>query len=110
MILRIAAYIVAAILVGAHFYRAGDFLVAALCLAAPLLFLHLRRWTLILLQAMAYGAAATWIATAIRLVQFRQQIGEPWTTAAVILGAVALFTLAAGLLLNSRSITRRCPA
>jgi hypothetical protein len=110
MILRIGAYVLAAALLGAHFYRAGDYVLAGLALAAPLLFVHRRRWTLILLQAMAYGAAATWIATAIRLVQFRQQIGEPWTTAAVILGAVALFTLAAGLLLNSRAIARRYPA
>jgi hypothetical protein len=33
--------------------------------------------------------------------QLRQQIGRPWTTAAIILGAVALLTLLAGLLMNT---------
>jgi hypothetical protein len=110
MLLRIALFEIAAILLGAHFYRAGNFLLVAFCLAAPLLFLHKRRRSLILLQLLAYGAAATWVDAAIRLVAFRQQIGQPWTTAAIILGAVALLTLVAGLLLNSRVIAQRYPA
>ena len=110
MTLRIALFVVAALLLGAHFYRDGEYLLALLCPAAPLLFSHRKRWSLILLQVLAYGAAGTWLVTAIRLVEFRQQIGRPWTAAAIILGAVALFTLAAGLLLNSRSIAQRYPA
>jgi hypothetical protein len=37
----------------------------------------------------------------------RQQIGRPWTVAAIILGSVALLTLLAGLLLNSRTMRER---
>ncbi len=85
-------------------------LLAAACLAAPLIFFRRKRWVLILLQLMAYGASAIWIDAAIRLIGFRQQAGRPWALAAVILGAVALFTLAAGLLLNSRSIRERYAA
>ena len=110
MTLRIGLFVVAALLLGAHFYRNGDYLLAALCPAAPLLFFHKKRWSLILLQVLAYGAAATWVGTAIRLVEYRQRMGRPWTAAAIILGAVALLTLAAGLLLNSRSIAQRYPA
>jgi hypothetical protein len=110
MILRIGIFVVAALILGAHFYRAGDFPLVALCLVAPLMFLARKRWSLVVLQLMAYGAAATWVAAAIRLVEFRQKIGRPWTATAIILGAVAVFTLAAGLLLNSRSITQRYPA
>ena len=109
MILRIGIFVVAALLLGAHFYRAGDFPLVALCLVVPLLFLARRRWSLVLLQLMAYVAAATWVEAAIRLVELRQQVGRPWTAAAIILGAVALFTLTAGLLLNSRSMTQRYP-
>jgi len=110
MTLRVVLFVVAALLLGAHFYRAGNFLLVALCLAAPLLFFHRQRWSLVLPQVMAYGAAAVWLEVAIRLVAVRRQIGQPWTLAAVILGAVALFTLVAGLLLNSRTIEHRFPA
>jgi hypothetical protein len=43
------------------------------------------------------------------LVQYRQQLGHPWTTAAAILGAVTVFTLLAGALLNSRGMPERYP-
>jgi hypothetical protein len=109
MALRISLFITAAVLLGAHFLRAGNLALVALCLAAPLLFLHRKRWSLIVLQALAYSAAATWMAVAIELVRLRQQLGQPWTLAVMILGSVALFTLLAGLLLNSRAIRERYP-
>ena len=107
MRLRIALYVVAALLLGAHFLRAGHLLLMALCLAAPLLFVWRSRWSLMLLQFLAYCAAGTWIGVAIQLVQLRQQSGQPWAAAVGILGAVTLFTLLAGLLLNSRAIEAR---
>ncbi len=108
--LRISLYVVAALLLGAHFLRAGNLVIMLLCLAAPLLFLWRQRWSLIALQFLAYCAAGSWIGVAIRLVQLRQQLGQPWTAAAIILGSVALYTLLAGLLLNSRAIKERYPA
>jgi hypothetical protein len=110
MRLRIALYTVSALLLGAHFLRAANLVMVALCLAAPLLFLWRQRWSLILLQVLAYGAAATWIAVAAQLVQLRQQSGQSWTGAAVILGTVALLTLLAGLLLNSSAMRERYPS
>lgn len=107
--LRISLYAVAALLLGAHFLRAGNILMMALCLAAPLLFLWRKRWSLVLLQILACGAALTWIAVAYQLVELRQRSGQPWTVAAIILGSVAVFTFAAGLLLNSRAIKDRYP-
>jgi hypothetical protein len=89
---------------GAHFYRAGNDVLLALCLLTPLLFLLRRPWSLLVLQAAAYGATLTWLMTALELVQYRQQLGRPWTAAVVILAVVALFTLMAGLLLNSASM------
>jgi uncharacterized membrane protein HdeD (DUF308 family) len=107
MSVRISLFVIAALLLGAHFFRAGNFLLVALCLAVPFLFFYKKRWSLILLQFAAYGAAASWVATALQLVEFRQQAGRPWTAAAIILGAVALFTLIAGLLQNSRCMRER---
>ena len=107
MIVRISLYAIAALLLGAHFLRAGNLLMVALCLAAPLLFLYRRRWSLIGLQVLAYAAAAIWIRVALQLMQLRQQSEQGWTAAVIILGTVALFTIAAGLLLNSPAIRAR---
>ena len=107
MSMRIIIFVTAALLLGAHFLRAGNLALVALCLAAPLLFFWRQRWSLILLQLLAYCAAAIWIAAAVQLVQMREQLGQPWTVAAIILGSVALLTLLAGLLLNSRAIRER---
>ncbi len=107
MAFRLVLFIIAAALTAAHFLRAENHGLVALSLATPLLFLHRKRWSLVLLQLAAYGATVNWLITALMLVQMRQQIGRPWATAAVILGAVALITLLAGLLLNARVVRAR---
>ncbi len=107
MALRIAPFIAAALLLAAHFLRLGNLLLVALCLAAPLLLLWRQRWVLLVLQLLAYAAAATWIVVAVRLVDARMASGQRWTMAAVILGVAALFTVLAGLLLNSRAVSKR---
>ena len=48
-----------------------------------------------------------WLLTALHLIDQRQLEGRPWTTAAVILGTVALLSVLAGLLLNSKAIRER---
>ena len=107
MALRIVLYVIAALLLGAHFLREGNVVAVAFCAAAPLLFLLRRFWTLIVLQVMAYSAAGIWLLTALHLIDQRQLEGRPWTTAALILGAVALLSVLAGLLLNSKAIRER---
>ena len=107
VVVRIVLVIIAALLIAAHFLRAMDMPMVALSLAAPLLLLWRRRWSLIALQLMAYLAAWSWIDTALGLIAMREQLGRPWTAAAIILGAVALFTALSGLLLNSRSMRER---
>lgn len=109
MVVRIVLVIIAALLIAAHFLRAMDMPMVALSLAAPLLLLWRRRWSLIALQVLAYLAAWRWIETALGLIAMREQLGRPWTAAAIILGAVALFTALSGLLLNSRSMRERYP-
>lgn len=109
MTLRIVLFVIAAGLLGAHFFRAGNTAMVALCLLTPWLFLLKLRWSLYLLQLSAYAGAGVWIATGIGLVKLRLQFGQPWLAAAAILGTVSLFTLVAGMLLNSRAITRRYP-
>jgi hypothetical protein len=107
MSMRIGLFVAAAFLLGAHFLRAGNFLLVILCLATPLLFLQRNRWSLIILQVAAYCASAIWLSTALQLIEHRQRVGQPWTAATVILGMVGVLTLAAGLLLNSRCMRVR---
>ena len=109
MALRIGVFIAAALLLAAHFLRQGNIVAVVFCAAAPLLFLWRRRWSLITLQLLAYAATATWIVTLLHIIEQRQLAGRAWTTAALILGVVALLTLLAGLLLNSRSFRERYP-
>ncbi|MFZ4478904.1 MAG: hypothetical protein ACOYNZ_03310 [Rhodoferax sp.] len=109
MLLRTGLFVIAAILLAAHFFRSGGYLLVGLCLAAPLLFFHKRRWSLLLLQLGAYVASASWLGTTLTLIQYRQQTGRSWTAAAAILGAVSVITLLAGLMLNARCMRERYP-
>lgn len=102
MALRIVLFVVAALLLGAHFLRAGQWALVALCLATPLLFFWRRRWALLLLQAAAYLAAAIWLVLAWQLLDERLALGRPWLVAVAILAAVAAYTALAGALLGHR--------
>ena len=103
MTARIALYIIVSWLLAAHFLRMGNVIAVALCLAAPLLFLVRRRWSLLLLQGLAYVAAVVWLAKAWEIAATRWSSGEPWLRAAAILVAVAAINILAGGLLRSRT-------
>src|SRR5512146_211650 len=71
MIPRITLFAVAALLLAAHFLRQGNLVMTALCALSPLLFVCRKRWSLIVLQVLAYVAAGVWIVTTVRLLQER---------------------------------------
>jgi len=62
------------------------------------------RWSLLLLQWLAYVAAVIWLATAWRLVALRWSLGRPWHLAAAILVIVAAVSVLAGGLLRSKTL------
>jgi len=107
MISRISVYIAAALLIAAHFLRIGNMIGVVLCLATPLLFLVHRRWSLLLLQWLAYVAAVIWLGTAWQIVALRLSFGQPWLRAAAILVAVAAVNVLAGGLLRSNTLQAR---
>ena len=109
MVARIILYVIVSWLASAHFLRAGNVLLVALCLAAPLLFFYRRQSSLIVLQLAAYAACANWIMTALKLVAERRLEGRSWTAAVLILAAVAALTMVAGLLLHSHTIREKYP-
>ena len=106
---RIGFYVIAAMLIAAHFLRGGDFIAAALCLATPLLFLVRRSWSPLVLQGLAFAAAGVWLEAAWRLATVRQLLGEPWLRGTAILVGVAAVSMLAGALLSGRRVrTRYC--
>ena len=94
-------------LAGAHFWRAGWPSLAAGCgLMAVLVWTRLawvRQFLLLALPVLA----ARWIWTTAQFVQIRQLMEQPWLRLAVILLSVALFTVAAALLLLRDSARQR---
>lgn len=94
----------ALLLLAAHFYRAAAWpgVLAALALLA---LLGLRRtWVPRVLQLALLAGAAEWMWTAALLAQQRLALGQPWLRMALILGAVALLTLAAALVFRSAGL------
>lgn len=109
MKLRILPIIIAAVLMAAHFLRSFSLVPMAVCLLAPLLLLIKKRWSLVTLQVLTIPAALIWLMTLYGIIQERIFEGRSWTSSAIILGLVALFTLFAGWLLNSPKVKERYP-
>lgn len=80
----------------------------ALSIFTTLLFLY-RRLVLLVMQGLAYAAAASWLALTARIVETRLQGGQPFKLAALILSGVAPLTLLAGVMLTSRLVRQHSP-
>jgi len=91
---------------GAHFFRAGQMLGVVACAALLCLIALRRRWAWGLLQAALVLGAVEWLWTASEFAQERMALGRPWGRMALILGAVALLTLAAAALLRGARLRR----
>lgn len=105
--LRITVYVLASWLIAAHFLRADQLVLVALCLAAPLLFFVRRSWSMLVLQGLACVACLVWLLTAWRIISLRLAFGQPWMLSAAILLTVAAISMVAGALLRSRTMRAR---
>jgi len=108
--LRLLPVVLSCLLLGAHFYRGGPFLLAAGCAALPLLLLLKRRWVPRLFQLVLLLGAVEWLRTLYALVAVRIAWNEDWGRLALILGAVALFTALSGLVFRQRRLRARYEA
>ena len=93
MAIRVVCVILVFLLVAAHFFRAGNPLLAAAALLIPFLFLIRRPWAFVLLQVLTWAASVLWILVAIQLVRLRIALDQPFRGVIVILGCVVLFTI-----------------
>jgi hypothetical protein len=91
-VLRVLPAVLATLILGAHFFRAGDLVFVAACLAlVPVLFVPrpaVRAFCRICLAA----GAVVWLFAAWRIARFRIAAGEPYLRMLAILGGVAAFT------------------
>jgi hypothetical protein len=100
--LQIAPAVVSLLLLGAHFLRSRDY-PAVIVVALLIVLVFVRRpWAARTLQASLVLGALEWVRSAAVLVHARTEMGAPFLRLAVILGGVALFTLASALLLQAR--------
>jgi hypothetical protein len=109
MVLRLIPLALASILIAAHFLRGGHPEFALVSLLVPCLLLIRKMWSLVVVQLAAYGAAAIWLFTTTDVIRDRLIAARPWTKSAIILGSVTLFTMFAGMLLNSPRVKDKYP-
>ncbi len=96
----------AAVLLAAHFYRAGQWGLAALSLALIALAAVPRRWAARTVQAALVLGAVEWLRTLAVLVAQRLALQQPWGRLALILVAVAVFTAASALVWRQQTLRR----
>ena len=104
---RLFPVIFCALLLGAHFFRAGLTYLALLTLLFPLILLVKRAWVARLTQFVLVLGGIEWVRTLLVFVAERRETGQSWTRLAVILGCVALFTIGSGLLFSLSGALRK---
>jgi hypothetical protein len=104
--LRLLPVILSFLLLGAHFYRAGQLPFTGLCLALPLLLFVRKPWVPRLFQALLALGALEWLRTLYAFASMRIAFEQPWTRLAIILGAVALLTALSGLVFRAAALRR----
>lgn len=107
MALRIIFVVFSFLLLGAHFSRADNTPLVIICILMPLLLLVKKRWIPVLLQCLLYLGGLIWMHTTVQYVRIRMAEGTDWVRLVFILGSVSLFTIVAGLLMNSKVIRER---
>jgi glucose-6-phosphate-specific signal transduction histidine kinase len=92
--------VLASLALAAHFLRRGQLLPCAVCVALVALAFVRRPWSRRVWQGLLGIGSLMWLATLSAIARQRIHDGESWTRTAVILGAVAGFTLVAAALLE----------
>ncbi len=96
-----------ALLLAAHFYRAGRLSLAVASLALIALLAVPRRWAARALQVALALGALEWLRTLAAFAAERVSAGQPYVRLAVILLAVAAFTAASALVFRHAGLRAR---
>ena len=104
---RLIPVLLSTLLLGAHFLRAGQTVLAVLIILFPVVLLVKQAWVARLAQVVLVLGGIEWIRTLLVFVAARREFGQPWTRLALILGTVALFTIGSGLMFSLSGALRR---
>ncbi len=107
MFKRIFPIVFAFLLLGAHFSRNENDIIAVMTVLLPLLLLVKQAWVIHLLQIIAYLGGVIWIETTYSLVVGRLAEDQPWTRLVIILAVVSIFTFWAGYWLKGPVIKKK---
>jgi hypothetical protein len=99
--------ILSTLLMAAHFSRVDNNWLAILCLALPFLLIIKKLWVKRVYQILLVTGGPIWIQRTIVLIRMRQEAGESWIRLAVILSAVALFTMFSSLSFETKKARKR---
>ncbi len=105
--LRLLAPAIALLVLAAHFWRAQWWALAAVCIALVGLLALPRPWVARLVQTALMLGTIEWLRTLAALAAARMALGQPYTRMSLILGAVALATLASALVFRARALRER---
>jgi hypothetical protein len=97
----------AAVLLAAHFYRAGHLVLAALSVGALALMAVPRPWAARVLQLALLAGAFEWLRTLAVFASTRIAMGQPYLRLTLILVAVAAFTAASAAVFQQSAVRRR---
>ena len=103
-LLRLFPVILSFLLLGAHFYRAGQVVLAGLCIAVLFLLFIRKSWIPGMFQLLLVAGSLEWLRSLYFFAAMRIAWDQPWTRLAIILGAVALFTALSGLVFLNRKL------
>ena len=92
--LGILPIVISFALLAAHFLRASQWALVALCAVFPALLVIPRRWVARSIQVALVAGAIEWTLTLVLIAQQRIASGLPYTRTVLILAGVVAFTLA----------------
>ena len=101
---RLMPVLLSFVLLAAHFSRGDNTPLVALSLIFPLILLVRKPWVVPIVQVVLVLGGLEWIRRTMALVGQRQALGDSWTRLAVILAAVAAFTMASALVFRSKAL------
>lgn len=94
-IFLIAPFVVAALILAAHFFRIGQLPIVSICLGFPAILLYKKPAALFMARAFMVVAILEWGKTTAQFIVERMDAGTDWTRFALIMGCVIAFNIIA---------------
>ena len=106
-LVRLLPVVLSLLVLAAHFLRSGGAVAVLFVLMVMGLLLVRRGWVSRVVQVVLVVGFLEWVRTLMVLISVRRAAGESWTRMAIILGTVAMITLASALIFRLPAVKRR---